>query len=139
MADLTRRTVIAGALSAGALLSSGRLSAAPRLNRVYDEIQKRHAESVERLQGWIRQPSIAAEGVGLEEGCAMMMRLATDAGFQHAERIPTDGAPSCFAATRSAWAPARSPSSFRSPRFPSKSGSPGSIAIPAGCRGSAEA
>ncbi len=97
MADLTRRTVIAGALSAGALLSSGRLSAAPRLKRVYEEIPKRHDEAVARLQGWIRQPSIAAERVGLEEGCAMMMNLARDAGFQHAERIPTDGAPACFA------------------------------------------
>lgn len=97
MSDLTRREVIAGALSAGALLTTSSLQAAPKLQRVYDEIAKRHGEAVARLQEWIRQPSIAAEKLGLEEGCAMMMKLARDAGFQRAERIPTDGAPACFA------------------------------------------
>jgi acetylornithine deacetylase/succinyl-diaminopimelate desuccinylase-like protein len=93
---LDRRTLL-GAMAASAALSSARLSAAPRLNRIYDEIAKRRDESLARLQEWIRQPSIAAEGVGLEEGCALMMRLAREAGFQHAERIATDGAPACFA------------------------------------------
>lgn len=96
MPALTRRTLIT-ALSASAMLSHGRLGAAPRLSRVYEEIRKRHDEALARLQEWIRQPSIAAEGVGIEEGCAMMMRLARDAGFQRAERIQTDGAPACFA------------------------------------------
>jgi acetylornithine deacetylase/succinyl-diaminopimelate desuccinylase-like protein len=94
--NLTRRELI-GAASASAMLSSARLQAAPRLTRVYEEIRKRRSEALERLQQWIRQPSIAAENLGLEEGCALMMRLARDAGFQHAERIPTDGAPACFA------------------------------------------
>ena len=66
MSDLTRRDVIAGALSAGTLLTTSSLQAAPKLQRVYDEIAKRHDEAVQRLQEWIRQPSIAAENLGIE-------------------------------------------------------------------------
>ena len=43
---------------------------------------KRHDEGVERLQDWVRQPSIAAENRGMNEGCELMMRLAREAGFQ---------------------------------------------------------
>jgi acetylornithine deacetylase/succinyl-diaminopimelate desuccinylase-like protein len=48
-------------------------------------------------QQWIRQPSIAAENVGMEEGCALMIQLAKDAGFQRAERIGTTGQPGVYA------------------------------------------
>lgn len=61
------------------------------------EIDKRHAEGVQRLQEWVRQPSIAAENRGMSEGCDLMMRLARDAGFQGVTRVPTDGHPSVFA------------------------------------------
>ena len=60
-------------------------------------IEKRHDEGVRRLQEWVRQPSIATEDRGMEEGCALVMRMARDAGFQTAERIPTDGQPGVFA------------------------------------------
>jgi acetylornithine deacetylase/succinyl-diaminopimelate desuccinylase-like protein len=61
------------------------------------EIRKRHDEGVARLQEWIRQPSIAAEKRGMEEGCALTMRLLKDAGFDSVTRIPTDGQPGIFA------------------------------------------
>src|SRR3989441_7453209 len=61
------------------------------------EIAKRHDESVKRLQEWIRQPSIAAENRGMNEGCDLMMRLARDAGFEKVTRIDTDGQPGVFA------------------------------------------
>jgi acetylornithine deacetylase/succinyl-diaminopimelate desuccinylase-like protein len=61
------------------------------------EIEKRHEESVKRLQNWIKQPSIAAENRGMNEGCALMMELLRDAGFQRAEKMPTDGQPGVFA------------------------------------------
>lgn len=64
---------------------------------VYNEIQKRHAESVQRLQEWVRQPSIAAENRGMKEGVELMMRMAREAGFQKVERIDTDGQPGVFA------------------------------------------
>jgi acetylornithine deacetylase/succinyl-diaminopimelate desuccinylase-like protein len=49
------------------------------------------------LQEWIRQPSIAAENRGMNEGCELMMSLARDAGFQQVERMPTDGQPGVLA------------------------------------------
>lgn len=64
---------------------------------VYAQIQKQHDESVRRLQEWIRKPSIAAENLGSDEGCELMMRLAKEAGFQKVERINTDGKPGVFA------------------------------------------
>lgn len=67
------------------------------LDRVRAEIGKRNAEAVRRLQDWIRQPSIAAENRGMEEGCQLLIRMLTDAGFQHAVRVPTDGQPGVFA------------------------------------------
>src|SRR2546421_11334861 len=33
------------------------------------EIEKRHDESVKRLQNWIKLPSIAAENCNMNEGC----------------------------------------------------------------------
>jgi hypothetical protein len=64
---------------------------------IYDEITKRHDETVARLQAWIKQPSISAENIGMAEGAAMMRQLALDAGFQNAEIIPTKGHPGVFA------------------------------------------
>src|SRR5262245_38276705 len=64
---------------------------------VQAEIEKRHAEGVQRLQEWVRQPSIAAESRGMTEGCEMMMKLARDAGFQSVAKVATDGQPGVFA------------------------------------------
>ena len=82
-----------------------RLLRADERRAIQAEIEKRHAEGVQRLQEWVRQPAIAAENRGMEEGCQLMMRLARDAGFQTATRVPTDGHPSVFA-TLDAGAPA---------------------------------
>src|SRR5437660_1025925 len=72
-------------------------AAASDLDAIRAEIEKRHDESVKRLQDWIRQPSIAAENRGMNEGCDMMMRMLRDAGFQQATKISTDGQPGVFA------------------------------------------
>jgi acetylornithine deacetylase/succinyl-diaminopimelate desuccinylase-like protein len=96
--SLTRRNFVASTIGAGAAwLIAGRADAAPRFARVYSEIERRHDESVARLQAWIRQPSIAAENRGVEDGCRLTMELLRDAGFQHVERRPTDGQPGIFA------------------------------------------
>jgi acetylornithine deacetylase/succinyl-diaminopimelate desuccinylase-like protein len=95
---LSRRDFLGTTIAAGAgWLIAGRADAAPRLGRVYAEVERRFDESVARLQDWIRQPSIAAENRGVEEGCRLTMRLLTEAGFQHVERRPTDGQPGVFA------------------------------------------
>src|SRR5712691_7058293 len=64
---------------------------------IWSEIEKRHDESVGRLQDWVKHPAMAAEDRGMDEGCDLMMRLARDAGFQTAKRVDTDGHPSVFA------------------------------------------
>ncbi|PYT89243.1 MAG: twin-arginine translocation pathway signal protein [Acidobacteria bacterium] len=61
------------------------------------EIEKRHEESVKRLQTWIRQPSIAAENRGMNEGCELMMQMLREAGFSGVKKMPTDGQPGVFA------------------------------------------
>jgi len=61
------------------------------------EIEKRHEESVKRLQNWIKQPSIAAENRAMNEGCALMMELLGEAGFERVVKMPTDGQPGVFA------------------------------------------
>jgi acetylornithine deacetylase/succinyl-diaminopimelate desuccinylase-like protein len=98
MGELTRREVLSAAATSAAALALPRFArAGTDLVPVYDEIEKRHGEAVRRLQDWIRHPSIAAENRGMEEGCELMMRLAREAGFQSAVRIPTDGQPGVFA------------------------------------------
>src|SRR5438093_6660813 len=67
------------------------------LRSIQAEIEKRHDESVGRLQEWVKHPALAAEDRGVDEGCELMMRLARDAGFQKATRIDTDGHPGVFA------------------------------------------
>src|SRR5256714_4631945 len=73
------------------------LLADPSLRTIQSEIEKRHDESVGRLQDWVKHPALAAENRGMDEGCDLMMRMARDAGFQKATRIDTDGHPGVFA------------------------------------------
>ncbi len=64
---------------------------------MFAQIAKRHDEGVERLQQWIRQPSIAAENRGMNEGCELTMRMLREAGFGQITKRPTDGQPGIFA------------------------------------------
>src|SRR6478735_2258016 len=61
------------------------------------EITKRHDETVQRMQTWMKQPSIAAENRGMSEGCDLTIRLLREAGFDRAQRVPTDWQPGIFA------------------------------------------
>ena len=71
--------------------------AAEETDAVRKEIEKRHDESLHRLQTWIRQPSIAAENRGMSEGCQMMMEMLKEAGFSNVTKIQTDGQPGVYA------------------------------------------
>src|SRR5437879_3147329 len=88
-------------------------TAAGDLDAIRGEIEKRHDESVKRLQDWIRQPSIAAENRGMNEGCDMMMRMLREAGFQQATKVSTDGQPGVFATLDAGASSCRSPRSCR--------------------------
>ncbi|WP_304175619.1 M20/M25/M40 family metallo-hydrolase [Phenylobacterium aquaticum] len=94
-----RRGLLQGAAAGGAMLALGGNAWAkgPDLKPFKAEIEKRHDEAVARLQNWIRQPSIAAENRGMEEGCKLTMEMFKDAGFQSVTRMPTDGQPGIFA------------------------------------------
>jgi acetylornithine deacetylase/succinyl-diaminopimelate desuccinylase-like protein len=96
---MNRRTFLEGAAAGAATLAFPyRLRAeSADLNPIYSQIEKLHDESVQRLQEWIKQPSIAAENRGVNEGCDLTMRFLRDAGFGQVTRIPTDGQPGIFA------------------------------------------
>jgi acetylornithine deacetylase/succinyl-diaminopimelate desuccinylase-like protein len=99
MSTHSRRDFLGTAATTVAALSLPRsvLSASGPGDAIQAEIEKRHAEGVQRLQEWVRQPSIAAENRGMTEGCELMMKLARDAGFQSVVKVPTDGQPGVFA------------------------------------------
>jgi len=96
---MNRRRFLHHALTgASALAITRRASAAADdLKAIQLEIDKHHDEAIHRLQDWIRQPSIAAENRGMNEGCDLMMRLLRDAGFDTVTKVPTDGHPGVFA------------------------------------------
>lgn len=104
-----RRTFLQGAAATAALvavphwsehvaqMTAGSQKGTNDLGAVRAEIAKRHNEAVQRLQTWIKQPSIAAENRGMNEGCELMMQMLRDAGFGEVKKIPTDGQPGVFA------------------------------------------
>src|SRR5947209_18482666 len=94
MNPLSRRDFLgATAVSAAALAFPQVLRSEGGPDAIQAEIVKRHGEGIARLQEWVRQPSIAAENRGMNEGCELMMRFAREAGFQQVTRVPTDGQP----------------------------------------------
>ncbi len=104
--SVDRRLFLQGAAASGLVgaaslalpnWASGAAVAADDLSAIHKEIEKRHDESVQRLQEWIKQPSIAAENRGMNEGCDLTMRMLRDAGFQQVTKVPTDGQPGIFA------------------------------------------
>lgn len=96
---MDRRTFLQGALAGAATLSLSSHSRAEdnELAAVFNQIEKQHDEAVQRLQEWIKQPSIAAENRGVTEGCELTMRFLREAGFGEVTKVPTDGQPGIFA------------------------------------------
>ncbi|HEX3474958.1 MAG TPA: M20/M25/M40 family metallo-hydrolase [Kofleriaceae bacterium] len=95
---MQRRTFLHGAAVVGAAaLLPRRAHAAANLKPIYDQIEKRRAETIARIQEWIKQPTIAAESRGITEGRDLTMRLLRDAGFGKVESVSTDGHPGIFA------------------------------------------
>src|SRR6202011_498157 len=92
------RTSSLAAVAGAAFAWPRRSHAAPAdLDAINAEITKRHEESVNRLQNWIRQPSIAAENRGMSEGCELTMNMLREAGFGQVGKVSTDGQPGIFA------------------------------------------
>jgi len=97
--ELDRRAFLQGVVVGAAALAWPRLAQADQqdLDAIRAQIVKRHDEAVQRLQEWIRQPSIAAENRGVSEGCDLTMHLLHEAGFGEVSKVPTDGQPGIFA------------------------------------------
>jgi acetylornithine deacetylase/succinyl-diaminopimelate desuccinylase-like protein len=96
---MNRRTFLKSATAGAAAMacSPSAWSATTNLDRIRKEVETRHDEAVQRLQEWIRQPSIAAEDRGMSEGCDLAIRFLREAGFDRATRVPTEGHPGIFA------------------------------------------
>ena len=84
--------------TAAALLPAreARAETASDLKPVLNEIEKRHEEAVRRIQDWIKQPTIAAENKGINEGTDLMVRLLREAGCNQVTKCPTDLHPGVF-------------------------------------------
>ncbi len=96
---MDRRAFLQGVVAGAAALAWPHPAQADEhdLDAIRAQIEKRHDEAVERLQEWIRQPSIAAENRGMAEGCELTMRFLREAGFGEVTKVPTDGQPGIFA------------------------------------------
>ena len=94
-----RRTFIqnAGLTAAAVALPPYLRAQQSDLGPIFAQIERRHDETVQRLQAWIRQPSIAAENRGMDEGCQLTMGMLREAGFQQVTKLPSDGQPGIFA------------------------------------------
>lgn len=99
--DFDRRTLLASAAAAGAGLmlpaSAGAAGAKADIAAIRKAAEAGKAETVARLQEWIRHPGIAAEKWRVDESCEFTMGLLRDAGFQMVRKMPTDGSPGIFA------------------------------------------
>src|SRR5260370_41216146 len=88
-----RRTFLQTTAATAAALALPRWTRAATsdLDPIFAEIDKRHDESLRRLQTWIHQPSIAAENRAMTEGCELTMQMLRDAGFAQVAKTPTAG------------------------------------------------
>ena len=96
---MDRRTFLQDSAAAAAALSMprGAWTQQSDLAPVFTQVERQHDANVGRLQTWIRQPSIAAENRGMNEGCELTMQMLRDAGFGQVTKIPSDGQPGIFA------------------------------------------
>jgi acetylornithine deacetylase/succinyl-diaminopimelate desuccinylase-like protein len=61
--------------------------------RVYRYIDQNLDRHIANLQRWIRQPSVSAQGVGIEEMANLVLEDFKSLGFKEAELVPTGGHP----------------------------------------------
>jgi len=60
---------------------------------VYDYIDATLPDHLAAIQRWLRQPSISAQNVGIQEMAELLRQDLVDLGFAEAELVPTDGHP----------------------------------------------
>ena len=94
-----RRHVLQGAASLVPLALMPGLARAETPDRAALEkaVDDQREDTIRLIQDWIRNPTIAAEGLNVDKGAEYMAELARDAGFDHAEVVKTSGVPGVFA------------------------------------------
>ncbi|MDY6946511.1 MAG: M20/M25/M40 family metallo-hydrolase [Pseudomonadota bacterium] len=97
---MDRRDFLATALAgAGSMVfgAHAALAATERYPAIRKAAEAGRDAAIKRIQDWIALPSIAAENLNMAEGAKYMANLATEAGFETATIVPTDGHPGVFA------------------------------------------
>ncbi len=98
IAKPTRRGLWAGAAALTPLAFAEDADAAtPNRSALRRVVDQQKDETVALLQDWIRNPTIAAEGLNIQQGAEYMAQLARDSGFQTVEIVQTDGSPGVWA------------------------------------------
>ena len=60
---------------------------------VYNHIEENADSHVQNIRRWLRQPSISAQNIGIQEMAEMLRADLEAMGFAEAELVPTDGHP----------------------------------------------
>lgn len=93
----SRRGLLQGAAVIAAMTPAIANAQTPGRRALQRVVANQRDQTVAMIQEWIRNPSIAAENLNMQEGADYMRRLAVDAGFTHSEVVQTDGHPGVFA------------------------------------------
>lgn len=67
---------------------------------IYTHIDESIDEHTGALQRWMRQPSISAQNVGIQEMAEMLRSDLESIGFQETALVPTDGHPGVWSTLR---------------------------------------
>ena len=102
MIDESRRQFLQGALAGAATLAVSRTGLAAGFApaekaAVLAQVAPGVDPTIKLIQEWIALPSIAAENLNYPAGPEYMAKLATEAGFDHVEVVPTKGKGGVFA------------------------------------------
>jgi len=93
----SRRGLLKGAALMAAMTPAIADARTPRRGEMQSAVNRIKDQTVAQIQDWIRNPSIAAENLNMQEGAEYMRRLAENAGFTHTEIVQTSGHPGVFA------------------------------------------
>ncbi len=63
---------------------------------IYELIDRRQGEHLENLQRWLRQPSISAQDVGIDDMAELVRSDLEAIGFSETQIVPTSGHPGVF-------------------------------------------
>ena len=100
----SRRGIVtaAAALAPLAMIPGEADAATPNRGALQRAVESQKDQTVAMLQDWIRNPTIAAEGLNIQEGAQYMQRLARDAGFPTPRSCRRTARPACSRRSMSA-------------------------------------